>query len=226
MSQNTLPPINLGDDGINTHILAQQQYSGHCASGTYNDIPREIQKAEAILAILCQQNLTIGQFILESKNEEKLTWNSQSALVAFLQGQTMKGTQPINIVHLMFHHHLSQDRLNEGNMAYHPLPIYSRPPTLPLLHSQSISSSSVAMSDVVGFDTREVWDGVRAHNSLKQYFLCEVLEEINNEMKTLVEEKELQAEGSVALTWKKVMAFSFTHTHRAFRREPQHSGQS
>ena len=54
------------------------------------DVPKEIWQAEVILTALHEQNLTIGQFlvvILDPKNEDRLTQNSQSALAAFLQGQ-------------------------------------------------------------------------------------------------------------------------------------------
>ena len=47
---------------------------------------------------------------------------------------------------------------------------------------------------------------------MKQYFLCEVLEEINSEIKTLVKESTLHVEGSVALSWSKTTAFSFMQT--------------
>ncbi len=100
-------------------------------------------------------------------------------------------------------------------MAYHPLPIYAQPPILPSLNPQSISSSLDVMSDVTSvpaFSTQGIWDGVRARSSLKQYFLHEVLEEINSEMKTLIEEKALWAEGSAVLTWTYIMAFSFMCT--------------
>ena len=53
---------------------------------------------------------------------------------------------------------------------------------------------------------------MRARSSLKQYFLHEVLEEINSEMKMLIEEKALWAEGSAVLTWTYIMAFSFMCT--------------
>src|SRR5258708_25517728 len=84
MSQNILPPIDLKDDGVNTHIPAQK---GHIVvePRTYSNDPREIQKAEVVLAALHKQNLTISQFltaILDPKNEDKLTPNLQSALVS------------------------------------------------------------------------------------------------------------------------------------------------
>ncbi len=150
--------------------------------------------------------------------------NSQSALAAFLQGQTIAGTQPINATRLMFHHHLSQDGPRDANTAYHPLPIYAQPPTIPSFHPQSISSSLDSMSDVtstpgLGFDTRSIWNGVRAHCSLKQYSFHEVLEDINSKIKTLVKESTLCAEGSVALSWSKTMAFSFMQTQELIQKK-------
>ena len=137
-----LPPINLMDYGVNTHIPAQKE-QGHpwvyvCAScglkqshvlmEASSNLPKEIWQAEAILAALHEQHLMIGQFfavILDPKNEDRLTQNSQSVLAAFLQGWTISGTQPIDVVKLMFCHHLSQDRLNDIRTAYHPPPIYA-----------------------------------------------------------------------------------------------------
>src|SRR5258708_608887 len=233
--------INLKDYGINTHIPAQKQHEHHrvyaCGSCGSNgshilvdassnkDVPKEIWQAEVILAALHEQNLMIGQFlvvILDPKNEDRLTQNSQSVLAAFLQGWTVVGTQPINATRLMFHHHLSQDGPRDANTAYHLLPIYAWPPTIPSSHPQSISSSSDSMSDVTstpGFDTRSILNGVRAHCSLKQYFLCEVLEEINSEIKTLVKESTLYAEGSVALSWSKTMSFSFMQTQELIQKK-------
>ncbi len=234
MSHSPLPPINLKDYGVNTYVPAQQQYEPHriyaCAScgskeartsanpGSYKDVPKEIQKTKIILAALCQQNLTISQFlatILDPNNEDKLTSNSQSSLATFLQGWTTTGTQPIDTVKLMFHHRLSQDRLNQTGTAYHPLPIYARPPTILSLHPQSIPSSldvTLDGTDNPGFNTRSIWDGVRARSSLKQYFLHKVLEEVSSEVENLVEEGSLHAEGPAVLSWINMTTFSFTQT--------------
>src|SRR5260221_14697316 len=77
------------------------------------------------------------------------------------------------------------------------------------------------MSDVTstpGFDTRSIWNGVRACCSLKQYFLHEVLEEINREIKTLVKESTLHAEGSKTLSWSKTTVFSFMQTQELIQK--------
>ncbi len=179
------------------------------------------------LGVLSLYPIYIGQFlvvILDPKNEDRLMQNSQSALAAFLQGWTVVGTQPINATRLMFHHCLSQDGPRDANTAYHPLPIYAQPPTIPSFHPQSISSSLDSMSDVtstpgLGFDTRSIWNGVRAHCSLKQYSFHEVLEDINSKIKTLVKESTLCAEGSVALSWSKTMAFSFMQTQELIQKK-------
>src|SRR5260370_11621081 len=126
--------------------------------GNHRATPKEIEKADVILAVLHQKNLTIRQFlatILDPDNEDKLKPNSQSALTTFLQGRTITGTQPINTMKLMFHHCLSQDKPNETSMAYHPLPIYAWPPTIPSLHPQSVSSSLDGM-DTPAFNTRNI----------------------------------------------------------------------
>jgi len=54
---------------------------------------------------------------------------------------------------------------------------------------------------------------------LKQYFLCEVLEEINSEIKTLVKESTLHVEGSVALSWSKTTVFSFMQTQELIQKK-------
>ncbi|KAF8337097.1 uncharacterized protein EI90DRAFT_3014036 [Cantharellus anzutake] len=238
MSQRFLPPINLRDCGVNTYVPTQKQHDHHrvyactsCGSTeshaavnpeTHKGVLTEVQQAEIILATLRQQNLTIGQFfaiILDPENEDKLTQNSQSALAAFLQGRTKTGTQPIDAVQLMFHHRLSQDRLHETSTTYHPLPIYARPPAVPSFHPDIPATCATAgVMLVPGFDNINVWDGVRAHNSLKQYFLREVLDEINSEMKSLVKESTLRADGSIALTWAKMTTFSFTHTQELIQK--------
>ena len=186
-------------------------------SGDSKDVPMDIEKAEVILAALRQQYLTIGQFlriVLDPCNEDKLKSSSHSALSAFLQGRTITGTRPIDTVKLMFHHCLSQDGLRVG-LTYHRLPIYARPPTIPSLHPQSHFSSLDAMLDGMdppGLDTQSVQDGLRACRSLKQYFLHEVLEEVNNKVRTLVEDGSLHAEGPAVLSWTKMLEFSFMQT--------------
>ncbi len=115
----------------------------------------------------------------------------------------------------MFHHRLSQDRLNQTGTAYHPLPIHAWPPTIPSLHPQSTPSSldvTLDGTDNPGFNTRSVWDRVWARSSLKQYFLHKVLEEVSSEVENLVEEGSLRAEGPAVLSWINMTTFSFTQT--------------
>ena len=47
---------------------------------------------------------------------------------------------------------------------------------------------------------------------MKQYFLHEVLEEVNNKVRTLVEDGSLHVEGPAVLSWTKMLEFSFMQT--------------
>jgi hypothetical protein len=53
------------------------------------------------------QGLTLGQFlsiIFDDKNQPYLMPNSKQNIALFLQGHTSKGTQPVDVVELMFTH--------------------------------------------------------------------------------------------------------------------------
>jgi hypothetical protein len=103
---------------------------------------------------------------------------------------------------------------------FQPLHSYAWPPLL----STSPSAENLAGPEsanhgltVVGFDERDDWQGVTAQNSLRHYFVQQVLEEVNSEMKDITGHASLRSGDSVGLTWSKVTKFSFLETLELFQ---------
>jgi len=187
----SLPLIDLKDWGVNTfcpspstHTLAcktcgsTQQWQYVHAAGS-----EQLHGVNLVMAVMQQERLSLGKFlsvIFDLQNRKSILLPSAHQKVdSFLKGHTEEGSQPVNIVRLIFEHEFSRDKGKGDQPTYHPLPSFACPP-----HPDDIDSPPVSAE--ISFYERHDFSGKYTERALKQYFAQKVLKEVNQETKKLV----------------------------------------
>lgn len=217
-----LPLIDLNDCGVNTFcpspstpILAcktcgsmQQWQYVHAAGG------EELHSVNLVMVVMQWERLSLGKFlsvIFDLQNRKSaLLPSAHQKVDSFLKGHTKQGTQPVDIVRLIFKHEFSHDKRKGDQPMYHPLPSFA---CIPYLDNINGSPASAETS----FYEHHDLSGEYSERALKQYFAQKVLEEMNWEMTKLVSDEMLRAGQHTALMWARVTSFSFTGIQKMVR---------
>ncbi|KAF8318295.1 uncharacterized protein EI90DRAFT_3021078 [Cantharellus anzutake] len=161
------------------------------------------------MAIMHWEGLSLGKFLsvifdLQSRKDALLP-SAHQKVNNFLKGYNDWGTQPVDIVRLIFEHDFGRDMGCQP--TYHPLPPFTSHP-----HQEAAGGFPASAKGIqaTSFYEHQDFSGKGSEKSLKQYFAQKALKEVDQEMMLLASDKILKASEHTALTWEKVTGFSFT----------------